>query len=98
MGYFGAVRPVASPLPRYEENPMLVSLITLAALAQPVPDAPSGAAPEQVVASIDARGKLTIYRVSSNGSGAMSYEVPLRPAKRDEDRPPPNIDKGAKAR
>jgi hypothetical protein len=48
-----------------QEAPVMFGLVLLAALAQPAPEpaAPGGMAPEQALAVIDAKGKLTITRV-----------------------------------
>ena len=62
----------------------MYTLLVLLALAQPpMPpqpaNAPSGTAPEQVVASIDAKGKFTIVHVTCNCYGPAqenTVEVP----------------------
>jgi hypothetical protein len=69
------------------------TLLLLTALAQPVEpavppqpgNAPGGMAPEQVLASIDAKGKLTIVHVSCNCYGPMAQENTVEvPGKKDE--------------
>lgn len=67
----------------------MYTLLVLTALAQqPVPPAdngPGGMQPEQVMASIDAKGKLTIVYVTCNCYGPASQEATLDvPAKNGE--------------
>jgi hypothetical protein len=67
----------------------MYTLLVLTALAQqPVPPAdngPSGMPPEQVMASIDAKGKLTIVHVACNCYGPAAQETTLDvPAKNGE--------------
>src|SRR5579872_1990430 len=55
---------------------MMYTLLVLTVLAQPQPPpaAPSGTPPEQVLASIDAKGKLTLTHVSCNCYGSATQE------------------------
>jgi hypothetical protein len=66
----------------------MYTLVVMAALAQPVPqpaDVPSGMPPQQAVASIDAKGKLTIVHVSCNCYGPAAQETTVDvPGKKDE--------------
>ena len=56
----------------------MYTLLVFAALAQPVPPpaetGPSGTPPEQVLATIDAKGKLTIVHVTCNCYGPAVQE------------------------
>jgi hypothetical protein len=76
-----------------QEDSRMYTLLLLTAMAQPVPppppglpaDAPGGIAPEQVMASIDAKGKLTIVHVTCNCYGPATQETTVEvPAKKDE--------------
>src|SRR5579872_4738323 len=71
----------------------MYTLLVLAALAQPpVPVEPappaqaaSGMAPEQMMASIDAKGKLTIVHVACNCYGPGTQEMTVDvPGKKDD--------------
>jgi hypothetical protein len=65
----------------------MYSMILLAALAQPAgpePAVPIGMAPDQGLATIDAKGKLIIWRVTTSCFGAPSQEVELNAADKKE--------------
>jgi len=67
----------------------MYTLLALMALAQPVPPpaeaARSGTPPEQVLATIDAKGKLTIVHVACNCYGPAVQENTVEvPGKKDE--------------
>src|SRR5262249_43187490 len=69
------------PVPRTTPGgPAMFSLVVLTALAQapapaPEPEQPSGMPPEQMLASIDAKGKLTITYVAAHTPGPYEQAV-----------------------
>jgi hypothetical protein len=63
-----------------QEVPAMFSLVVLTALAQPAPtapgaDHPSGMPPEQMLASIDAKGKVTFTFVAAHEQGPSDHIV-----------------------